>query len=62
MNASERITSHIDSLADWRGTLLARLRQLIRASGPDLVEEWKWSTPVWSGRGNVVAVGRSRTM
>ena len=57
MNASERITSHIDSLADWRGTLLARLRQLIRASGPDLVEEWKWSTPVWSGRGNVVAVG-----
>jgi len=57
MNASERITSHIDSLADWRGALVARVRRLIRASGPDLVEEWKWSTPVWSGRGNVVAVG-----
>ncbi|MBA2459481.1 MAG: DUF1801 domain-containing protein [Gemmatimonadales bacterium] len=58
MSASdERITSHIESLADWRGTLLARLRQLIRASGPELVEGWKWSTPVWSGRGNVVAVG-----
>jgi hypothetical protein len=57
MNASERITSHIDSLADWRGTLLARLRRLIRAAGPDLIEQWKWSTPVWSGRGNVVAVG-----
>jgi hypothetical protein len=57
MNPPERITSHIDSLADWRGTLLARLRRLIRASGPDLVEEWKWSTPVWSGRGNVVALG-----
>jgi hypothetical protein len=57
MNASERITSHIDSLADWRGTLLARLRRLIRAAGPDLVEEWKWSTPVWSGNSNVVAVG-----
>jgi hypothetical protein len=46
MNASERITSHIHSLADWRGTLLARLRQLIQSAGPDLVEEWKWSTPV----------------
>jgi hypothetical protein len=39
MNASERITLHIDSLADWRGTLLARLRRLIRAAAPDLVEE-----------------------
>lgn len=57
MNPSERITSHIDSLPDWRGTLLARLRRLIQTAGPDLVEEWKWSTPVWSGRGNVVAVG-----
>ncbi len=57
MNASEHITRHIDSLADWRGPLLARLRGLIRAAAPDLIEEWKWSTPVWSGRGNVVAVG-----
>ncbi|MGH8569885.1 MAG: DUF1801 domain-containing protein, partial [Gammaproteobacteria bacterium] len=57
MNASEQINRHIDSLADWRGVLLARLRRLIRAAGPGLVEEWKWSTPVWSGRGNVVAVG-----
>ncbi len=46
MNASERITSHIDSLADWQGTLLGRLRQIIRASGPDLVEEWEFDAPV----------------
>lgn len=57
MNPSERITSHIDSFADWRGKLLARLRRLIRAAGPELVEEWKWNTPVWSGRGNVIALG-----
>ena len=57
MNPSEHITSHIDSLADWRGPLLTRLRRLIGAAGPGLVEDWKWSTPVWSGRGNVVAVG-----
>src|SRR5438093_13486309 len=57
MNASDQITSHIESFADWRGALLTRLRRLISAAGPDLVEEWKWSTPVWSGRGNVVALG-----
>jgi len=57
MNPSEHITSHIDSFADWRGPLLTRLRRLIGAAGPGLVEDWKWSTPVWSGRGNVVAVG-----
>jgi hypothetical protein len=57
MNPSDRITRHIDSFADWRGRLLTRVRRLIRAAAPDLKEEWKWSTPVWSGRGNVVALG-----
>ncbi len=36
---------------------LARLRQLIRDADPDMVEEWKWDTAVWSHKGNVVAVG-----
>jgi hypothetical protein len=57
MNASERITSHIASFDDWRGTLLARLRRLIGAAGPELTEEWKWGTPVWSGTGNVLGIG-----
>jgi len=57
MKASERITSHINDLADWRGKMLARLRKLIHDAAPDLVEEWKWNTPVWSLNGNVVAVG-----
>jgi hypothetical protein len=51
------ITNHITELADWRGKLVARLRKLIRAADPDIVEEWKWGTPVWSRQGNVVAVG-----
>ena len=29
MNPSERITNHINELADWRGKVLARLRKLI---------------------------------
>jgi len=57
MDASEQITQHIKALTDWRGKLLARLRKLILATDPDIVEEWKWGTPVWSHKGNVVAVG-----
>ncbi len=57
MNASERITDYINKLADWRGKMLARLRKLINEAAPDLVEEWKWNTPVWSHNGNIVSVG-----
>ncbi len=54
---AQLITNHIGELADWRGKLVARLRKLILAADPDIVEEWKWGTPVWSHKGNVVAVG-----
>src|SRR5438093_11037221 len=54
---SQRITNQIAELADWRGEMLARLRQLILAADPAMVEEWKWETPVWSHNGNVVAAG-----
>jgi len=54
---SQNITNHIAELADWRGTMLARLRQLILDTNPAMVEEWKWGTPVWSHQGNVVAAG-----
>ena len=54
---SQRITNHIAGLAGWRGKLLARLRALILEAAPDISEEWKWDTPVWFQRGNVVAAG-----
>jgi hypothetical protein len=57
MNPSDQITAYIDALGDWRGKTVARLRAVIRAASPDLVEQWKWSTPVWSRQGNVLAVG-----
>jgi hypothetical protein len=60
MNASERITRHIDELADWRGKTIARLRRVVLAAAPGLVEDWKWNTPVWSSNGNVLAVGAFR--
>jgi hypothetical protein len=55
--APQHIDEHIKELADWRGKMLARLRKLIREAAPGLTEEWKWDTPVWSHKGNVVAAG-----
>ena len=57
MTASQHIDNHIKELTDWRGKMLARLRKLILEASPDLTEEWKWDTPVWSHKGNVVAGG-----
>ncbi|CAJ0790660.1 hypothetical protein LMG19083_02036 [Ralstonia psammae] len=49
--ASELIDARIAELNDWRGEMLARLRAIIHAADPDVVEEWKWSVPVWSHTG-----------
>jgi hypothetical protein len=57
MTASQHIDNYIKGLRDWRGDMVARLRKLILEADPDLAEEWKWDTPVWSSKGNVVAVG-----
>ena len=57
MNVSEQIDNRIKELKDWRGKDMARLRKLINDAAPNLVEEWKWDTPVWSYNGNVVALG-----
>jgi hypothetical protein len=54
-NPSQIITQYIAELGGWRGELLARLRRLILDADPDLVEEWKWDTPVWARNGNVLA-------
>ncbi|MCI0609592.1 MAG: DUF1801 domain-containing protein [Anaerolineae bacterium] len=57
LTPSQHIDKHIKELTDWRGKLLARLRKLILEAAPELTEEWKWDTPVWSHKGNVVAGG-----
>jgi hypothetical protein len=57
-SASRRIDERIEELNDWRGTLLARLRALIKQADPKIVEEWKWSVPVWS-RDGLICTGES---
>ena len=58
-SASELITKRIADLNDWRGKTLARMRKLIKAAVPDVIEEWKWmGTPVWSHNG-ILCTGES---
>ena len=57
--ASAEITRRIAELKDWRGEMLANIRELIQAADPEVVEEWKWmGTPVWSHDG-IICTGES---
>jgi len=58
-SASALISKRIADLGDWRGDTLRRMRTLIKAVDPDVVEEWKWrGTPVWSHDG-MICTGES---
>ena len=62
--ASAQIDKRIKDLGDWRGRMLARVREVIHQADPDVVEEWKWAkatnpgTPVWSHDG-IICTGES---
>lgn len=51
MSASDLIDARIKELGDWRGETLTRVRKLIKQADPEVLEEWKWSVPVWSHDG-----------
>ena len=57
-DASALIDEKIKELGDWRGKTLAKVREIIHAADPEIVEEWKWNTPVWS-RGGIVCTGET---
>ncbi|MCG6157523.1 DUF1801 domain-containing protein [Rubinisphaera margarita] len=49
---AELIDQRIAELGDWRGETLARIRDVVRQTNPDIVEEWKWrGMPTWSYNG-----------
>jgi hypothetical protein len=57
--AARLIDGRIAELGDWRGQTLARVRALIHAADPQIVEEWKWrGVPVWSHAG-IVCTGET---
>jgi hypothetical protein len=58
-SASALIDERIQELGDWRGKTLAKVRAIIHAADPEIVEEWKWmGTPVWS-HGGIVCTGET---
>jgi hypothetical protein len=64
-SASGLIDTRIQSLGDWRGAALARMRKPIREADPGVVEEVKWrkpsnpaGVPTWSHSG-IVCTGET---
>jgi hypothetical protein len=56
---SKLIDGRIKDLGDWRGEILARVRGVIKAADPDVVEEWKWrGVPVWEHDG-IICTGET---
>jgi hypothetical protein len=59
MEPAQLIDARIAELGDWRGETLAKMRKLIKAADPDVVETWKWKgTPVWEHDG-IICTGES---
>ena len=56
--ASKLIDERIRDLDDWRGETLARMRAMILAADPEMIEEFKWNVPVWSHNG-IVCTGET---
>ena len=58
-SAAALIDQKINELGDWRGKTLAKVRTIIHAADPDIVEEWKWmGTPVFSHAG-IICTGET---
>ncbi|HVO48220.1 MAG TPA: DUF1801 domain-containing protein [Steroidobacteraceae bacterium] len=56
---SKLIDARIRELGDWRGEMLARIRELIKEADPEVVEEWKWrGVPVWEHDG-IICTGET---
>jgi hypothetical protein len=63
---SQEFDARIKKLNDWRGEMLARIRKLVKAADPDVVEEVKWRKPsnamqgvaVWS-HGGIICTGET---
>ena len=58
-SATALIDKKIKELEDWRGKMLAKVREIIHQADPEILEEWKWrGTPVWS-HGGIVCTGET---
>jgi hypothetical protein len=63
-SASASIDAKIRELGDWRGKTLAKVREIIHAADPEIVEEWKWAKATSPGvpvffHGGIVCTGET---
>jgi hypothetical protein len=63
-SASAILDARIRELGDWRGKMLAKVREIIREADPEIVEEWKWAKPTTPGtpvfsHGGIVCTGET---
>ena len=54
---AKEIDGYVAQLPAWQRDLAARLRELIHEADPEIVEAWKWDTPVFTHGGQVCAIG-----
>ena len=63
-SASAVLDARIRELGGWRGKMLAKVREIIHAADPEIIEEWKWvkatspGVPVFS-RGGIICTGET---
>lgn len=64
-DGSSAVDAKIQSLGDWRGAMLSRLRRLFKEADPAVIEEVKWrkaanplGVPTWSHAG-IVCTGET---
>src|SRR5437588_10846714 len=48
-SASALLDEKIKELGDWRRQTLAKVRAIIHAADPEIIEEWKWVKPASPG-------------
>jgi len=59
-SASALIDQRIEELGDWRGKMLAKVREIIHQADPEIVEEWKWrGTPTFYHGSSIVCTGET---
>jgi hypothetical protein len=63
-SASTFIDEKIAELGDWRGKMLAKVREIIHEADPEIIEERKWVKPKSSGtpvfsHGGIVCTGET---
>src|SRR5438132_12067610 len=63
-SASALLDEKIKELGDWRGQTLAKVRAIIHAADPEIIEEWKRVKPASPGtpgfsHGGIVCTGET---